>query len=123
MKRSISVLVIALVALAVSASAAVSARSAAPVRLNGTVGPGFTIVLKKGKTKVTKLKPGKYSIQVNDRSADHNFHLTGPGVNKMTQVPTTGTLAKPWVVTLKKGTYKYVCDPHAFSMKGSFTVG
>ena len=27
-----------------------------------------------------------------------------------------------WVVTLKKGTYRYVCDPHASFMKGSFTV-
>jgi plastocyanin len=27
-----------------------------------------------------------------------------------------------WKVTLKKGTYKYVCDPHASFMKGSFTV-
>jgi plastocyanin len=25
-------------------------------------------------------------------------------------------------MTLKKGTYKFVCDPHASSMKGSFTV-
>jgi plastocyanin len=27
-----------------------------------------------------------------------------------------------WHVTLRKGTYKYVCDPHATFMKGSFTV-
>jgi plastocyanin len=122
LKRLILSLVVALVALAVTAS--VSARStAAPIKLAGTVGPGFTITLKKAGTKVTKLKPGKYSIQVNDRSADHNFHLKGPGVNKMTQVPTTGTLKTPWVVTLKKGKYTYVCDPHALAMKGSFTVG
>ena len=25
-------------------------------------------------------------------------------------------------LTLKKGTYKFVCDPHASSMKGSFTI-
>jgi plastocyanin len=30
--------------------------------------------------------------------------------------------AKSVVLTLKKGTYKYVCDPHASSMRGSFTV-
>ncbi|MBA2475537.1 MAG: hypothetical protein H0V40_06240, partial [Actinobacteria bacterium] len=27
-----------------------------------------------------------------------------------------------WRVTLKRGTYTYVCDPHASSMKGTFTV-
>jgi plastocyanin len=125
LKRSILSLVVALVALvALVVTASVSARSAAPpIKLTGTVGPGFTITLKKGTAKVSKLKPGKYSIQINDRSADHNFHLKGPGVNKMTQVPTTGKLKTPWLVTLKKGKYTYVCDPHALAMKGSFTVG
>ena len=50
----------------------------------------------------------------------HNFHLTGPGVNVKTSVGATGT--KTFTVTLKKGTYKFVCDPHAGFMKGSFTV-
>jgi len=27
-----------------------------------------------------------------------------------------------WTVTLRKGTYTYVCDPHKEFMKGSFTV-
>jgi plastocyanin len=29
---------------------------------------------------------------------------------------------KTWTVKLKKGTYKYQCDPHASIMKGSFKV-
>jgi plastocyanin len=29
---------------------------------------------------------------------------------------------KSLTVTLKKGTYRFVCDPHASSMKGSFKV-
>jgi plastocyanin len=29
---------------------------------------------------------------------------------------------KTWTVTLKKGTYRYVCDPHSSQMKGSFKV-
>jgi plastocyanin len=41
-------------------------------------------------------------------------------VNKTTSVAGKGT--KTWTVTLKKGTYKYVCDPHKSFMKGSFTV-
>ncbi len=99
---------------------AASGSAAAPVRLTGTVGPGFTITLKKGSAKVSSLTAGRYTIVVNDRGNIHNFHLTGPGVNKQTGVAATGT--KTWTVTLKKGTYKYVCDPHASSMKGSFTV-
>ena len=47
--------------------------------LKGTDGPGFTISLKKGTTKVTKLKAGKYKIVIKDLSNIHNFHLTGPG--------------------------------------------
>jgi len=88
--------------------------------LTGTVGPGFTITLKKGTTKVTKLKHGAYTIKVSDKSNIHNFRLKGPGVNKATSVAAVGS--KTWTVTLKAGKYTYVCDPHASIMKGSFTV-
>ena len=98
----------------------VASASAAPVKLSAVVGPGFTISLKKGSAKVTKLKAGKYTISVSDKSNIHNFHLTGPGVNKKTGVGFTGT-AK-WTVTLKKGIYKFLCDPHKAVMKGSFKV-
>ena len=73
-----------------------------------------------GGKKVTKLKAGSYTFKISDKSNIHNFHLTGPGVNKKTTVGGTGS--STWTVTLKKGTYKYVCDPHASFMKGSFTV-
>ena len=76
--------------------------------------------MKQGTAKVTKLKAGTYTITVLDRAADHNFHLTGPGVNKSTSVSAKGTTT--WKVTLKKGKYTYVCDPHASFMKGTFTV-
>ena len=36
--------------------------TAAPVRLTATVGPGYTITLKKGSTVVRSLKRGKYTI-------------------------------------------------------------
>jgi plastocyanin len=89
--------------------------------LTGTVGPGFTITLKKGGAKVKTLKAGTYTIKVTDKSNIHNFHLKGPGVNKViTTTPFKGT--KSVTVRLKKGTYKYVCDPHASSMHGSFRV-
>jgi plastocyanin len=110
-----------LVALAAIVAALVvpSALAATPT-LTGTVGPGFTITLKKGTAKVTKLKAGAYVIKVSDKSSIHNFRLKGPGVNKSTSV--SGTGSSTWKVTLKKGKYTYVCDPHASIMKGSFTV-
>ena len=92
---------------------ALPALAATPV-YKGTVGPGFTIKM------VTKpTKAGKIKLVINDRSNAHNFHLTGPGVNVKTSVAAVGT--KTFTITLKKGTYKFVCDPHLF-MKGSFTV-
>ncbi len=111
---------LALLTLLVAALVAVASASAATPTLNAVDGPGFTITLKKGTSKVTKLKAGKYKIVVKDLSNIHNFHLTGPGINKKTGVGPKGTFT--WTVTLKKGTYKYVCDPHASVMKGSFKV-
>ena len=99
---------------------AVASASAATPTLNASDGPGFTISVKKGGKKVTSLKAGKYKIVVKDLSDLHNFHLTGPGVNKKTGVGPKETFT--WTVTLKKGTYKYICDPHATIMKGSFKV-
>jgi plastocyanin len=113
---------IATFAIALVTALALTAASSAVTlpRLTGTVGPGFTIGLKQGGKKVTSLKPGRYTFVISDRSRSHNFHLTGPGVNKKTTVPGTGT--KTWTVTLRRGTYRFVCDPHASGMKGSFRV-
>jgi plastocyanin len=98
-----------------------SAGAAAPTRLVGTVGPGFTITLKKAARPVRLLTPGRYSITVADKSNIHNFHLKGPGLNKeITTVGFVGT--KTVILALKKGTYTFVCDPHFTSMKGSFKV-
>ena len=98
-----------------------SAGAAAPTRLVGTVGPGFTITLKKAARPVRLLASGRYSITVADKSNIHNFHLKGPGLNKeITTVGFVGT--KTVILALKKGTYKFVCDPHFTSMKGSFKV-
>jgi plastocyanin len=108
-----------ILALLATALIVVAPAQAAPPKLAGTVGPGFTITLKKGTSKVAKLKAGKYSITVSDRSSSHNFHLFGPGVNKKTRVGGTGKTT--WTVTFQKGkTYRYVCDPHSSEMRGSF---
>jgi len=90
--------------------------------LVGTVGPDFSINLKLGGKPATKLKQGvRYRLVINDRSSIHNFHLRGPGMDRqLTTVGFTGT--KSFVVTLKKGTYRFFCDPHASFMRGSFRV-
>jgi plastocyanin len=109
------------VALAVLAAAlAAPTALAAGNTLNGTVGPGFTISLTQGGKHVSKLKAGKYTIVVNDKATIHDFHLSGPGVNKKTSVGGMGK--QTWTVTLEKGKYHYQCDPHASMMNGSFTV-
>jgi plastocyanin len=104
-----------LLALAIGAVAAIPVFAATP-KVNGTVGPGFTISMAKKPTKA-----GKVTLVVNDRSSIHNFHLRGPGVNVSTTVPFTGTKTFK-NITLKKGKYTFLCDPHPTSMKGSFTI-
>ena len=90
-------------------------------KLTGTVGPGFTITLKTATGKAVKrLRPRTYRIVVRDRSEDHNFHLRGRGVNRSTPVGFTGT--RRMTVRLRKGLYRYVCDPHSDEMRGSFRV-
>jgi plastocyanin len=100
---------------------AVGPASAAPKTVNGTVGPDFKISLRLSGEKVTKLKPTTYKFKVRDRSSIHNFHLSGPRYDKViTSVGFEGT--KTVTIKLRKGTYRYVCDPHASQMKGSFKV-
>ena len=111
----------ALAAAAVAITLAAGASPAVLPKLTGTVGPGFTITLKRGTVPVRVLKAGFYNLTVADKASIHNFHLKGPGVNKeITTVGFVGT--KTVIVALKKGTYTFVCDPHFTSMKGSFRV-
>jgi plastocyanin len=110
---------IVLLAALCAAIAAPAAFAKSPT-LTGTVGPGFTITLTQGGKSVKSLKAGTYVFKISDKSNIHDFHLTGPGVNKTTTVGGTGS--STWTVTLKKGTYKYVCDPHVAIMHGSFKV-
>ena len=108
--------VIALSALLVTLAATGGAQTQGTTQLTGTVGPGFTITLKTRTKAVKTLAPSKYTFVINDRSNIHNFHLTGPGVDKKTTVAFTGTTR--WTVTLRAGTYTYRCDPHVTAMMG-----
>jgi hypothetical protein len=93
--------------------------SSADNQLEGTVGPGFTITLTKGGDPVTELTPGLYYLTVHDRSAIHNFHLFGNGIDiQVTSVPFVGDVTIP--VKIKDGTFTFQCDPHATSMHGTF---
>ncbi len=89
--------------------------------LLGNVGPGFEISLTtEDGQDVTTLPAGSYTIQINDQSDMHNFHLTGPDVDTATEVSEVGEVT--WPLDLAAGSYEYVCDPHASSMNGSFEV-
>jgi hypothetical protein len=106
---------------------AVGARGAVVPPLVATVGSptsgnAFTISLKDstGAT-ISHLDPGAYTITVHDYATLHDFHVTGPGVDQATEVETTAQAV--WNVTFTDGTYRYVCDAHPTTMRGSFTVG
>ena len=117
----ITVMLAALTGVLAIAAPSQASQSVLP-KLTGTVGPGFTITLKKLGKKVITVKAGTYSITVSDKSNIHNFHLRGPGrVNReITTIGFVGT--KTAIVKLVKGTYTYICDPHFSTMKGTFKV-
>src|SRR5581483_177856 len=102
MRRSLILLVAVAAAVALVVAGVVQAAPRVG-KLSGTVGPGFTISMSK-----KRVPHGKYVITIRDKAGIHNFHLTGPGVNKSTSISGTGTFT--WRVTLKKGTYRFVCD-------------
>jgi plastocyanin len=94
-----------------------------PKSLVGEVGKNdsFAISLKDDQGQdITNLAAGTYSLKVEDLSAIHNFHLSGSGIDASTDVGAKTT--KTFSVTFKPGTYSFVCDPHASSMHGDFTV-
>jgi hypothetical protein len=90
--------------------------------LKGETGPGFEIEVSRDGEDVETLQAGTYTLDVEDKSDMHNFHLLGPGVDE--EVTDVGFVGEKTVtVTLEPGTYTYQCDPHAAQgMKGTFTV-
>jgi plastocyanin len=109
-------------AFAAAALATGSSTAASVKTVTGTVGPGFTISLTVDGKNVTKLKAGvPYHFVIRDRADIHDFHLSGPGLDRvLTSVEFVGT--KSLVLRLKKGSYSFVCDPHASIMHGRFRV-
>ena len=118
---------IALLLLAPGLAAAVflvPAQASTP-KLIGTVGPGFTITLKKGTAKVKTLKAGKYTFVISDKASIHNFTIErekgGPKIEK-TLTATSFQGKKTMTVTLKKGSWKFYCSIHEPQMFGFFKV-
>jgi len=111
---------ITMIAVVAAAAALAANAGAATPKLTATVLLSFGMNAGSGGKKVTRLKAGTYTILVKDEAGDHDFRLSGPGVDKATSVAGEGTFR--WRVKLKPGTYTFVCDPHASFMKGAFTV-
>ena len=96
-------------------TAATAASGSASGTLTGSVGPGFDISMAE-----STVAAGTYTLKVDDQASSHNFHVTGDGVDVSTDV--SGTGEQTFTVTLKPGTYTFVCDPHSSQMHGTLTV-
>ena len=115
-----------LVALAAAAAFVLAPAGAPAVSANpqllATVGPGFSISLTHPDgSVVTKVDPGVYDIVVRDLANEHNFHLSGLGVDEFTDVDAIVNVT--WTVTVKDARYTFVCDPHSYDLHGSFVAG
>src|SRR5437773_9466733 len=51
--------------------------------LDGEVGPGFDIEVKQNGKDAETVKAGTYTLKVEDKADIHDFHLIGPGVDKV----------------------------------------
>ena len=93
-----------------------------PVRaLTATVGPTATISLRSASgARLTFVRAGTYTITVRDRSATHNFHLLGLGVNRKTTLAGRGTFT--WKLTLRRGTLRFFSDAAPTRVRGSLPV-
>ncbi|HET7744805.1 MAG TPA: hypothetical protein VFK76_08695 [Gaiellaceae bacterium] len=112
--KRVAVLVVAAASFALAATA--SGRTDATPKLVGTVGPGFTITVKKNNKLVKTLKAGRYKLVIRDRSSIHAFSLDGPhGFAKdFTKIPFVGT--KTFTIKLAAGKYKAYCPNHESEM-------
>ena len=73
----IRILLAAAVVALIAAAPITAGPAMSPAKLTGTVGPGFTITLKKGGAKVRTLKAGRYTFVVTDKSNIHDYRLKG----------------------------------------------
>jgi hypothetical protein len=119
-RKVLALLVVVVSSFALAATA--FARSEATPTLVGTVGPSYSITLKKNNTVVKTLKAGRYKLVIRDRASIHAFSLDGPhGYAKdFTTIPFVGT--KTFTVKLVAGRYKAYCPNHESIMFQHFIV-
>ena len=109
-----------LVTVALAAALAVPAVAAArPFQGTVTSAPSITLKRANGAT-LHHASPGGHRFAISDQTASHNFHLFGPGVSRKTGIAFIGS--RTLKVTLSAGTYKFRCDAHPKTMRGSFNV-
>jgi hypothetical protein len=99
-------------------------------KLIGTVGSAddpdayeITLTTEDGVEVTTVLPPGEYTLEINDLSTIHNFHLGArrEGVDVATDVAGTGE--KTAIVLLQDGeAYIYACDAHPATMNVTFSI-
>jgi plastocyanin len=99
-------------------------------KLIGTVGSTddpdvyeINLTTEDGAEVTTVLPPGEYTLEINDLSTIHNFHLGArrDGVDVATDVAGTGE--KTTIVVLQDGeAYIYACDAHPASMNATFSI-
>jgi plastocyanin len=127
--RYLPVILVAAVLAAVGARAAFSSHTAVSQTMHAFVHDDASIGLAfddgspvgtQARTPPT-IPPGTYTIKVVDDAQEHNFHLTGPGVEESTDIG--GYATTTWTVTFQPGgTYRFLCDAHPDFMFGVFTV-
>jgi hypothetical protein len=126
MNRKAAAVLAICVAIALAVAGAAFSRSSSMPTLKGVVGPGFTIKLTKGGTKVKTLKAGKYRIVISDKSSFHNFTLERekPSTPKLEKhiTSTSFTGSKTLVWTLKAGSWRAYCSIHESQMHQDFKV-
>jgi plastocyanin len=91
--------------------------------LRAITGPDFSITIVDDNWQpLTKpLNFGAYTVDVIDTGGDHDFHLKGPGVDKVTGPGLEFVGTQTWTVNLRGGFFRFFCDPHDI-MVGDFTV-
>jgi hypothetical protein len=109
-----------------SCLALVAAAQAAPAtapQLQGEVGPYRIMQLEaRVGAQVDTLRPGVYTIRIDDSSTTQSFVLRGPGVSRvLTSARFAGT--RTTTVRLRRGSYTYYSSSAPGSMRGSFVVG
>ena len=87
--------------------------------LHASVGQRSFLTLRLDGKVVTRLRAGKYTVAVTDKSTADNFRLSGGSVNRSTSVAKRESAT--WILDLKKGVYRYSSDGSS-KKKGTFRV-